>query len=79
MHASALAAVVRTPGPGGLKAREVARSLGLPLAGTLRSEPELARALERGAPPAGTGRGPLAAVCQRILGDLDLQVREPAA
>jgi secretion/DNA translocation related CpaE-like protein len=79
MHASALGAVVRIPGPGGLKAREVARSLGLPLAGTLRSEPELARALERGAPPAGTGRGPLAAVCQRILGDLDLHVREPAA
>jgi secretion/DNA translocation related CpaE-like protein len=76
-HTSALKVVVRGPAPGRLKAREVARALGLPLAGMLRPEPELARDLERGQPPAGTGRGPLAALCQRILGELDLGLREP--
>jgi secretion/DNA translocation related CpaE-like protein len=79
VHTSALKVVVRGPAPGRLKPREVARALGLPLAGTLRPEPELARALERGEPPAGTGRGPLALLCQRVLDDLDLGVREPAA
>nr|WP_205861194.1 septum site-determining protein Ssd [Planosporangium flavigriseum] len=78
-HTSALRIVVRGPAPGRLKAREIARALDLPLAGTLRPEPELARALERGEPPAGTGRGPLALLCQRILDDLDLRTREPAA
>jgi secretion/DNA translocation related CpaE-like protein len=78
-HTGALHVVVRGPAPGRLKAREVAQALGLPLAGSLRPEPELARALERGEPPAGTGRGPLAALCRRILGQLDLIVRQPAA
>jgi secretion/DNA translocation related CpaE-like protein len=78
-HTAALKVVVRGPAPGRLKAREIARALGLPLAGTLRPEPELARALERGEPPAGTGRGPLSVLCQRILDGLDLGVREPAA
>jgi secretion/DNA translocation related CpaE-like protein len=79
VHTGALKVVVRGPAPGRLKPREIARALGLPLAGTLRPEPELARALERGEPPAGTGRGPLALLCQRILEDLDLGVWEPAA
>jgi secretion/DNA translocation related CpaE-like protein len=79
VHTRALRVVVRGPAPGRLKAREIARALGLPLVGSLRPEPELARALERGQPPAGTGRGPLAMLCQRILGQLDLEVREPAA
>jgi hypothetical protein len=78
-HTSALTVVVRGPAPGRLKAREIARALGLPLTGTLRPEPELARALERGQPPAGTGKGPLAVLCQRILGGLDLGIREPVA
>jgi secretion/DNA translocation related CpaE-like protein len=78
-HTGALTVVVRGPAPGRLKAREIARALGLPLAGTLRPEPELARALERGQPPAGTGKGPLAVLCQRILGGLDLGIREPVA
>jgi secretion/DNA translocation related CpaE-like protein len=79
VHTTSLGVVVRTPGPGGLRAREVARSLNLPLVASLRSEPELARLLEKGAPPAGTGRGPLATVCQRVLKDLDLEVPEAAA
>ena len=74
-HTDALELVVRGPAPGRLKAREIARALGLPLAGTLRVEPDLARALERGTPPAGSGKGPLAELCQRILSELDLRGR----
>ncbi|MEV4758215.1 septum site-determining protein Ssd [Micromonospora sp. NPDC049559] len=69
-HCDRLSAVVRGPAPGGLKSREVARGLGLPLAGTLRPEPGLSRGLERGEAPAASGRGPLATLCQRILGEL---------
>ncbi len=71
-HCPSLAAVVRGPAPGGLRAKEVAQALGLPLAGSLRPEPRLASALERGEPPARDGRGPLAAFCQRLLDTLDL-------
>ena len=69
-HTEALELVVRGPAPGRLRAREIARALSLPLAGTLRLEPDLARALERGTPPAGTGKGPLAELCQRVLAEL---------
>jgi secretion/DNA translocation related CpaE-like protein len=79
VHTGALKVVVRGPAPGRLKAREIARALGFPLAGQLRPEPELARALERGQPPAGTGRGSLAVLCQRILSELNLGTREPVA
>jgi secretion/DNA translocation related CpaE-like protein len=71
-HTTSLRVVVRGPAPGRLKPREIARALGLPLAGSLRAEPELARALERGEPPAGTGKGPLAALCQRLISELEL-------
>lgn len=70
LHCPRLAVIVRGPAPGGLKAREVARSLGLPLAGTLRPEPGLRRALERGEAPASSGRGPLAILSGRILSDV---------
>jgi hypothetical protein len=69
MHTEALELVVRAPGPGRLRSREIARALDLPIAGTMRSEPGLSRALERGVPPAGSGRGPLAALCRRLLGE----------
>jgi secretion/DNA translocation related CpaE-like protein len=62
-------AIVRSPAPGQLKAAEIARAVGLPLAGTLRSEPDLATALERGAPPAHDGQGPLAELCRQLLAD----------
>lgn len=65
-----LRVVVRAPGPAGLEAPEVARALGLPLAGELRPEPGLDRALERGEPPAGRGKGPLHAVSVRLLDEL---------
>ncbi|MEH0822576.1 MULTISPECIES: septum site-determining protein Ssd [unclassified Micromonospora] len=69
-HCAALGVIVRGPAPGRLKAAEVARALGLPLAGTLRPEPALCRGLERGEAPAGAGRGPLAALCRRIVTEL---------
>ncbi|MEV0152973.1 septum site-determining protein Ssd [Micromonospora sp. NPDC050686] len=69
-HCADLSAIVRGPAPGRLKAAEVARALGLPLAGTLRPEPGLCRGLERGEAPAAAGRGPLAALCQRLVGEL---------
>ncbi|MEV1315896.1 septum site-determining protein Ssd [Micromonospora arborensis] len=69
-HCAALSVVVRGPAPGRLRATEVARALGLPLAGTLRPEPGLCRGLERGEAPAAAGKGPLAALCQRIVTDL---------
>ncbi|WP_446214442.1 septum site-determining protein Ssd [Micromonospora sp. IBSANI012] len=69
-HCAALGVIVRGPAPGRLKATEVARALGLPLVGTLRPEPALCRGLERGEAPAGAGRGPLAALCRRIVTEL---------
>ncbi|MFC4148887.1 septum site-determining protein Ssd [Micromonospora mangrovi] len=69
-HCADLAVIVRGPAPGRLKATEVARALGLPLAGTLRPEPGLCRGLERGEAPAAAGRGPLAVLCQRLVGEL---------
>jgi secretion/DNA translocation related CpaE-like protein len=71
-HCPSLAAVVRGPAPGGLRGTEVAQALGLPLAGTLRAEPGLARNLECGQPPARDGRGPLALLCHRLLDELGL-------
>jgi secretion/DNA translocation related CpaE-like protein len=70
LHCDDLSVVVRGPSPGRLKAREVARALGLPLAGSLRPEPNLCQALERGEAPAADGRGPLAGLCQRLIADL---------
>jgi secretion/DNA translocation related CpaE-like protein len=69
-HCAALSVVVRGPAPGGLKAREIAESLQLPLAAEVRPEPGLARGLERGEAPTSSGRGPLALLCQRLLADL---------
>jgi hypothetical protein len=70
LHTEALELIVRAPGPGRLRSREIARALDLPIAGTMRSEPGLSRALERGLPPAGSGRGPLAVLCRRLLDEL---------
>ncbi len=69
-HCPSLAAVVRGPAPGGLRTKDVAQAIGIPLAGSLRPEPRLAAGLERGEPPAKDGAGPLAALCQRILDEL---------
>ncbi len=62
--------VVRGPGPSGLDAAELSRVLGLPLAGVLRPEPGIDRALERGEVPGSRARGPLRALCTALLEDL---------
>lgn len=69
-HCASLDVVVRGPAPARLKPDDVAKSLALPLLGTLRPEPGLAAALERGEAPAISGRGPLARLSSRILADL---------
>jgi secretion/DNA translocation related CpaE-like protein len=69
-HCPDLSVIVRGPAPGGLKPHEVTESLDLPLGGTLRPEPAICRGLERGEAPGSTGRGPLAALCRRLVGDL---------
>ena len=70
IHCPALAVVVRGPAPGGIDAEAIAQALDLPLAGILSPEPGLVRALDRGAPPGGTGRGPLAELCRLLLTDI---------
>jgi secretion/DNA translocation related CpaE-like protein len=66
-----LAVVVRcAPAGAGVGPAEVADVIGLPLAGAFRSEPGLPQALERGEPPAATGRGPLAELARELLADL---------
>lgn len=67
-----LSLVVRQPGPGGLGATEVVGAVRLPLAGTLRGDPGLAAALERGEPPASNERGSLATLCRKLLADAGL-------
>jgi secretion/DNA translocation related CpaE-like protein len=67
-YSERLGAVVRGPSPGGLRADEVAEAVGLPLLGELPTEPGLPGGVERGMPPGGTGRGPLAALCRHLLG-----------
>ncbi|GAB2613465.1 septum formation initiator [Paractinoplanes abujensis] len=69
-HRRELSLVVRGPAPGKLKPREISAALGLPLIGTLRPEPAISQGAERGLPPAVEGKGPLADLCRRLLGDL---------
>lgn len=79
VHCPSVSVVVRGPTPGKLSAREIAACLNLPLAGCLRPEPRLAAALERGDGPAGSGRGPLATLCRRIVASLLEPESEAAA
>lgn len=65
-HTGAVQLVVRGPSPGGIEADEVARAIGLPLLTTMRPEPGLARALEKGIAP-GRSRGPLAGAARAVL------------
>ena len=70
--------VVRGPSPGGVTPEEVARSLDLPILATMRPEPGLARALERGQAP-GRRRGPLATAAGRVLAALRPSAAPPGA
>ncbi|MBT2383034.1 septum site-determining protein Ssd [Streptomyces sp. ISL-11] len=58
-----LRVVVRGPCGSGLDAAEIARLLGLPLAGELSPENRLPAALAAGRPPGTADRGPLAKFC----------------
>ena len=69
-HCTALSVVVRQPGPAGLAVKEVIAALRLPYAGTIRSEPRLRTAWERGEPPAASGHGSLATLCGKLLDDV---------
>lgn len=70
-HGAVPRLVVRGPAPGGVDAAEVARALELSLLATMRPEPGLARALERGEAP-GRARGPLAGAARAVLAELTL-------
>lgn len=59
--------VARGPFGAGLDDREIARLVGLPLAGGLPAEPALADPLSGGGPPGWSGRGPLARFCTAFL------------
>lgn len=58
--------LVRGPAPGGLRAAEVARIVGLPLLAAVRAEPQLAERLEHAALRLGR-RSALAAAATRVL------------
>jgi hypothetical protein len=62
-----LRVVARGPFDSGLRDREIARLVGLPLAGELPPEPSLADALSGSGPPGSSGRGPLARFCGAFL------------
>jgi secretion/DNA translocation related CpaE-like protein len=65
-----LRVVVRGPSPGGLTGELVADRLGLPLAGWMDAEPDLAGALEHGRPPGTDRKGPLATLSRALLADV---------
>jgi secretion/DNA translocation related CpaE-like protein len=65
-----LRVVVRGPSPGGLTGELVADRLGLPLAGWMEAEPDLAAALEHGRAPGTDRRGPLATLSRALLADV---------
>jgi len=58
--------VVRGPAPGGLRAADVAASVGLPVLAAMRPEPLIAERLERGGLRLGR-RSPLAAAANEVL------------
>ena len=62
--------VVRCSPRSTLDADAIARSLDLPLAGSIRSESGLLTLLDRGEPPIRRGRGQLAALCRHLLADV---------
>ncbi|MEO3752623.1 septum site-determining protein Ssd [Streptomyces sp. B6B3] len=62
-----LRVVTRMPGGRGLAGAELARLLGLPLAGELPEEPGLPAAAERGDPPGRDSGGVLARFCDALL------------
>jgi secretion/DNA translocation related CpaE-like protein len=78
-HTESMSLVVRTPSPARLAPREIARAIGLPLAGSVRTEAAISRGLERGEPPAAHDSGPLAQLCGRLLAGFGLREQKAAA
>ncbi|AUG78233.1 septum formation initiator [Kitasatospora sp. MMS16-BH015] len=70
MRLADLRVVVRVPGPTGLTGGEIARHLGLKLAGELPPEPGLPLDVERGSPPGIRAKGPLARFCGGFLSEV---------
>jgi secretion/DNA translocation related CpaE-like protein len=70
--------VVRGPSPGGLRAAEVARIVGLPLLAKMRAQPRIADELERGGLRL-TQRSPLAVAARRVLAVLEAHHAAEAA
>jgi secretion/DNA translocation related CpaE-like protein len=64
--------VVRAPGVSGIDAGSVASALGLDLLGSMKSDSGVAESVDRGFGPCRRGRGPLVALCGRVLNDLGL-------
>ncbi|MYS20873.1 helicase/secretion neighborhood CpaE-like protein [Streptomyces sp. DvalAA-14] len=62
-----LRVVARGPFDSGLREREIARLVGVPLAGDLSPEPALADGTPGTGPPGASGRGPLARFCGAFL------------
>jgi secretion/DNA translocation related CpaE-like protein len=65
-----LRVVARGPFPSGLGDAEIARLLGLPLAGELPPEKGLLESVDTGEPPGAQPRGPLARFCTAFLGQV---------
>jgi secretion/DNA translocation related CpaE-like protein len=70
LHCDDVRVIVRGPAPGKLRPGDVAKALGLPLAGSLRPDRAMCAAMERGTAPAADGRGPLADLCRELVTDL---------
>ena len=70
--------VVRGSASSSLRGEVIAESLGLPLVGQMPPDQDVGADLDRGLPPARTGRGPLAEMCQHLIGELVHQSRGAA-
>ncbi len=77
-RAAGLQLVVRGPAPGGLRASDVVDALGLPLLVSMRPQPGLAAALERGTLGLGS-RSPLATAARHVLSTLEAPTMRRAA
>ncbi|UYM03365.1 septum site-determining protein Ssd [Solicola gregarius] len=64
--------VVRLPGPAGLRADVVGRTMALPLTATTRTDRRLAEMIDNGFGPFARRRGPLGSACSSIIEALDL-------
>ena len=70
-----LRAIVRRPRTGGIGPQLVADALQLPLAGSFGEDASIRQGAERGDPPGGAARSPLAKLSRRLLDRPELQDR----